>query len=132
MLTMSERRSRKKYERDYYVLPDVVSRLRNRSHMTLDDLEKASGVNYTTINRIERGHNKSPQWKTLKLLAEAFGVPVDDLVVYTDDLPASVPDDPGLTEDNEVGLEAARQRKAELDKETLREGGVNDTGGRAP
>ena len=131
MLSMSESRSRKKYERDYYAKGDVVRRLRNRAHMTLDDLEKASGVNYTTINRIERGHNKSPQWKTLKPLAKALGVPVDDLVVYTDDL-SEVPDEPGLTEKNEVGLEAARRRKAELDAEILREGDGRDTGGRAP
>ena len=127
-MTMSESRGRKKYERDYYARGEVVRRLRSRAHMTLGDLEKASGVNYTTINRIERGHNKSPQWKTLKPLAEALGVSVDDLVVYTDDLP----EEPGLTEENKVGLEAARRRKGELDEGILREGDTSGTGDRAP
>lgn len=43
-----------------------------------------------------------------------------------------VPDEPGLTKENEVGLEAARRRKAELDEETLRERGASGTGDRAP
>ncbi|MDP9485371.1 MAG: hypothetical protein M3Q49_06205 [Actinomycetota bacterium] len=44
----------------------------------------------------------------------------------------AVPTEPGLTEENEIGLEAARRRKAELDEEILRERGERDTGDRAP
>ncbi|PLS87314.1 MAG: hypothetical protein CYG60_02590 [Actinobacteria bacterium] len=117
MLVMSGHKSRKKYERDYYVRADAVRRLRNRAHMTLDELQQASGVNYTTINRIERGHNKSPQWKTLKPLAKALGVAVDELVVYTEDLPlegehAEDEANPAVTPENR---EQARKFVEEID-----------------
>ncbi len=127
-MNVNKPRERKRYERDYYVRADVVRRLRNRAHMTSKELGKASGVNYTTINRIERGHNKSPQWKTLIPLAKVFGVDVDDLVVYTDTLPS----EPGMTLENELRLAEKRDeysRRSE-EKRRAREADLRDPGDR--
>ena len=123
MLAVDGPRGRKRYERDYYVRGDVVRSLRSRAHMTLDDLEKASGVNFTTINRIERGHNRSPQWKTLIPLAGALGVDVDDLVVYTD----APPSEPGLTQENEARV---AEKRSEYRARSEKERGAGETSAR--
>jgi mRNA interferase RelE/StbE len=47
--------------------------------MTQEELAKASGVHRVTIARIETGE-VSPMAETLKRLADALGVLVDDLM----------------------------------------------------
>lgn len=87
MLVMSkEDRERQKFERDYRANARALRSLRARGRMNLKALAKKSGVNYTTISRIENGHNRSPHWSTLEQLAEALGVEVEQLVIFDEDL----------------------------------------------
>jgi DNA-binding XRE family transcriptional regulator len=51
---------------------------RSRAGMTLMELEAASGVGASTISKIERGVSQ-PQAATLRKLADALGVEVDEL-----------------------------------------------------
>ncbi len=76
--------TRQKFQRGYRANRKALRKLRSTAHMSTKKLGQASGVNYTTINRIENGHNRSPQWPTLEQLADALGVEVDELVIYDD------------------------------------------------
>lgn len=86
MLFMSDEQSGDgKYQRDYRANGPLLRRLRNRAHLSTKKLGKKAGVDFTTINRIERGHNRSPRWDTLERIAGALNIDdVDKLVIYED------------------------------------------------
>jgi transcriptional regulator with XRE-family HTH domain len=96
MLVMSGHadRPRRSIYKSYRADGPALKRIRERAHLTLHELEEKSGVSFTTISRIENGKSKSPQFRTLRSLADALGVSVDALVIY--DYPA-----PTVTEPDE-------------------------------
>ena len=64
------------------VLSDVGPRLRalrQRRGITLADLSTATGISVSTLSRLESGRRR-PNLELLLPLAEAHGVPLDDLV----------------------------------------------------
>lgn len=122
---------RQRFERDYRANTRALRKARTKAKLTLKGLADKADINYTTISRIEKGHNRSPHWPTLESLAEALNTDVDDLVVYLDpDDP--VPDEPGTTEENEARLAEVRREKAERDEQTRKGRSAHDTGDRTP
>jgi transcriptional regulator with XRE-family HTH domain len=57
---------------------DNLKRLREKRALSLTDLERISGVNRVTINRIENGKQKAMP-RTIRKLAEALRVKVEEL-----------------------------------------------------
>jgi transcriptional regulator with XRE-family HTH domain len=53
--------------------------LRRQHHLTLEALEKLSGVDYSSISRLENGEYL-PKLETLLKLAKALNVSVEDLI----------------------------------------------------
>jgi transcriptional regulator with XRE-family HTH domain len=56
----------------------TLKSLRQRKALSLSDLAHISGVGRVTINRIENG-KQEPRPKTIRALAEALQVEVEDL-----------------------------------------------------
>lgn len=80
MLAMSD--NPQKFQRDYHADIRALRKLRAKANLSLKALATKAGINYTTINRIENGHNRSPHWPTLQQLAGALDVDVDKIVIY--------------------------------------------------
>lgn len=55
-----------------------VRALRDERGLTLAQLGEKAGMGYQEIARIERGE-REPTWSTALKLADALGVPLDDL-----------------------------------------------------
>ncbi len=86
MLAMNDRATNgQKFARDYRADARALRNLRARAKLTLKQLAGKSGINYTTINRIEQGHNRSPHWPTLEDIAGALGVEVEEIVIFEDE-----------------------------------------------
>ena len=62
------------------MLSENVKRIRRQKGFSQDSLAKASGITLTTLVKIESGTNDNPTLKTLKNLAEALEVTVNDLI----------------------------------------------------
>lgn len=54
--------------------------LRNARQMSLRDVEKASGVSFTTVRRLEEDSGIDPKLKTLQALAKAYRTTVGYLL----------------------------------------------------
>src|SRR5215212_10798926 len=61
-----------------HMVGERLAELREQKALTLRDLEEASGVGADAISKIENGHRK-PRPSTLRKLARALGVGVEDL-----------------------------------------------------
>lgn len=59
---------------------EVVQKLRQDKGLTQEELAVKSGVSYTSLVKIERGQVENPTIKTLKKLADALEVSVDDIL----------------------------------------------------
>jgi XRE family transcriptional regulator, regulator of sulfur utilization len=55
-------------------------KIRKKRGLTQEALAAKSGVEQTTISRLERHPDSSPQWDTVKRLADALGV--DPVVIF--------------------------------------------------
>jgi transcriptional regulator with XRE-family HTH domain len=67
-----------------------VRALRDQRQLTQEQLAAKAGISKSTVVNIEQGqHQRRPYWPTLRVLADALGVQVDDLM--TDDDAAGVP-----------------------------------------
>lgn len=58
---------------------DVIRKLRTASDLGLDALAKKSGVDISTIHRLEKGLTKEPKRETLRKLAGAFNLTAREL-----------------------------------------------------
>lgn len=58
-----------------------LKELRVENMVSQDQLHKISGVSRDAISRIESGKTKNVQYKTIKRLADALGVPYTELMV---------------------------------------------------
>lgn len=63
-----------------YPLSKNLKKLRERKGLSQDRLAKLADVANNTIIKIEQGENINPRLDTLKKIAKAFGVSVDELI----------------------------------------------------
>ncbi len=126
MTVMTEHGKRSKGRRNYRANGETLSDLRDQAHLTLEQLEAASGVSYTTISRIENGRIISPRWGTLRQIANALGVDVDVLVIYRTG--SASPKLPGGAK-TEEHLDAVLDHEAEVRERQKNEGEGNGPGG---
>ncbi|MGW4437038.1 helix-turn-helix domain-containing protein [Streptomyces sp. NPDC004596] len=64
--------------------PDALRRIRRERGLTQVQLADRVGVLHTSISLMERNHN-GPSVTVLAALADALGVPMDDLMTRADD-----------------------------------------------
>lgn len=57
-----------------------LKRIRKKRNLSQDKLAKLANVTHTTLVKIESGSNDNPTIKTLKKIADALKVKVDDLL----------------------------------------------------
>lgn len=57
-----------------------IKKARNKLGLTQDDLVRKSGVKHTTLTKIESDVVVKPGVQTVAKIAEALGVPIEDLV----------------------------------------------------
>ena len=57
-----------------------IKKHRKKNGISQDKLSKLAGVTYNTIIKIESGSTKNPRVDTLRLIAKALGVTVDNLL----------------------------------------------------
>ena len=57
-----------------------IKKYRKKRGISQDKLSKLAGVTYNTIIKIESGSTSNPRVETLRLIAKALNVTVDDLL----------------------------------------------------
>ena len=57
-----------------------MERLRKQKGLSQEKLARSADVANNTIIKMESGENKNPTLETLRKVAKAFGVSVDDLI----------------------------------------------------
>lgn len=62
------------------VIGKNIKKYRLKMGLSQDKLAKLANVTYTTLVKIESGVNKNPTIKTLKKIADALGITVNDLI----------------------------------------------------
>jgi transcriptional regulator with XRE-family HTH domain len=61
-------------------IADNVRKARKKTGLSQDKLARKAGVAYNTVVKIESGENKNPTIETLRSIAKALNVSVDDLI----------------------------------------------------
>ncbi len=61
-------------------IADKVRKARKKKGLSQDKLAREAGVAYNTVVKIESGENKNPTIETLRSIARALDVSVDDLI----------------------------------------------------
>lgn len=67
------------------ILAERLRKVRRAKDLTQQDLEKLSGVHYTTISRIESEEPSKAYAETVRDLAKALGVSMDYLMGIKED-----------------------------------------------
>ncbi len=62
------------------MLSENIKRFRKKNRLSQDKLAKLADVTLTTLVKIESGANDNPTIKTLKKIADALEVTVDNLL----------------------------------------------------
>lgn len=57
-----------------------IKKYRKKKGISQDKLSKIAGVTYNTVIKIESGATQNPLVETLRLIAKALGVGVDNLI----------------------------------------------------
>jgi len=57
-----------------------IKKYRNKMGISQDKLSKLAGITLHTITKIESGATPDPRIETVKKIADAFGISVDDLL----------------------------------------------------
>jgi len=71
------------------MLSENIKRLRKQKGLSQDKLAKLADITPTTLVKIESGANDNPTIKTLKKIADALEVTVNDLLENQPDKPDS-------------------------------------------
>ncbi len=71
------------------MISENVRRIRKAKKLSQDKLAKLAGITLTTLVKIESGANDNPTIKTLKKIANALEVPVNDLLEDGSEKPGS-------------------------------------------
>lgn len=66
------------------IFKDRLKQLRREKNLTLDEMEKASGITKSSLSKYETGQ-RHPRLELLQILADFFEVSVDYLIGKTDD-----------------------------------------------
>jgi transcriptional regulator with XRE-family HTH domain len=61
-------------------IKETIKQQRKKIGISQDKLSKIAGVAYNTIVKIESGENKNPTIETLRKIAKALEINVDDLI----------------------------------------------------
>ena len=61
-------------------IADNVRKARKKAGLSQDKLAREADVAYNTVVKIESGENKNPTIETLRSIAKALDVSVDDLI----------------------------------------------------
>ncbi len=62
------------------MLSDNIKKIRKKKGLSQDKLAKLADVTHTTLVKIESGANDNPTIKTLKKIANALEITLDELV----------------------------------------------------
>lgn len=62
------------------MLADNIRKYRNKLNLTQEALARKADISYNTIIKLESKGIKDPRMETLKKLAQALGLSVDDLI----------------------------------------------------
>ena len=62
------------------VIAENIKKYRKKKGITQDKLSKMADITYNTIIKIESGATCNPRVETLKQIADALGVSIDDLM----------------------------------------------------
>ena len=62
------------------VIAENIKKYRKKKGITQDRLSKLADINYNTIIKIESGATYNPRVETLKQIADALSVSIDDLM----------------------------------------------------
>jgi len=62
------------------MLAQNIKGLRKKHKISQEELAKQAGVTYSTLIKIESGANDNPTIKTMKKIADALEVSLDELV----------------------------------------------------
>ena len=57
-----------------------IKRFRMKKNLTQEQLAQNAEVTYSSLSKIEAGYNDNPRVKTLRKIAIALGVTIDDLM----------------------------------------------------
>ena len=71
------------------MISENVRRIRKNKDLSQDKLAKIAGITLTTLVKIESGTNDNPTIKTLKKIADALEVTVNDLLAEESGKPDS-------------------------------------------
>jgi transcriptional regulator with XRE-family HTH domain len=61
-------------------IAENIKKYRKKKRITQDKLSKLADITYNTIIKIESGATYNPRVETLKQIADALGVGIDDLM----------------------------------------------------
>jgi len=61
-------------------ISENIKRLRAKLGLTQDDLAKKADIKYTTLMKVESGTVNKPSVQTMKKIAKALGVSIEDLL----------------------------------------------------
>jgi len=62
------------------MLAQTIKELRKKNKISQEELAKQAGITYSTLIKIESGVNENPTIKTMKKIADALKVSLDELV----------------------------------------------------
>ena len=62
------------------VIAENIKKYRKKKEVSQDKLSKLADITYNTIIKIESGATYNPRVETLKNIADALGVSIDDLM----------------------------------------------------
>jgi transcriptional regulator with XRE-family HTH domain len=62
------------------MLAQTIKELRKKHKISQEELARQAGITYSTLIKIESGANDNPTIKTVKKIADALRVSLDELV----------------------------------------------------
>ena len=62
------------------IIAENIKKYRKKKGITQDKLSKMADITYNTIIKIESGVTYNPRVETLKQIADALGIGIDDLM----------------------------------------------------
>lgn len=62
------------------MLAKTIKELRKKHKISQEELARKAGVTYSTLIKIESGVNDNPTIKTMKKIADALDISLDELV----------------------------------------------------
>ena len=62
------------------MLAKNIKKLRKQHKLSQEQLARKAGITYSTLIKLESGANKNPTIETVRRLAGAFGVGLDELI----------------------------------------------------